>query len=114
MQAVLDGMLYLVGGTNGEGRSLSTAKRFNPRTGRKRGSEAIASIRLEHGGASCAVLDDMLYVVGGYDHESDSCRVFSATILVLRQAQAQVKLAHRLCHLHQRARLNVLSRRHLT
>jgi len=62
--AVLDNLLYAIGGYNRDQRELNTVEMYNPRSGQWTTVESMNTRRSGHGAAA---MGGLVYVVGGYD-----------------------------------------------
>ena len=64
--AALNEKIYVIGGLNNEGKTMSTVEYYNPKTDTWRTASPLPE-RLDH--AAAAVYNGTLYVVGGYARE---------------------------------------------
>lgn len=69
--AVMDGLLYVVGGHDNRLERLASAERYDPRADAWR---PIAPMWVTRSVAGCAVLDGRLYVVGGFGSQGKRLR----------------------------------------
>jgi kelch-like protein 2/3 len=65
--ACIDGLLYVVGGEDGNGRPLASAECYDPSTGAWRALPDMSVARCQCAAAS---IDGLLYVLGGDDAPS--------------------------------------------